>query len=175
MAILQNLNLEAVELFRGTIDFYVRMGKTPVARKWPRKIKPPYTERQREAMAVFSLAAGYTSRIREPILSLWRSSTEGSRQQWTDVIKGIFMTFWKKNNTLPLVVMNFNFNFTDTDLVIDWYVIQPSLTDPEISLTIHSDPIPISDLRNKPQPVYITLLDDFGNRHACPMIPVILP
>jgi len=54
MATVNKVTGEAVELLRGHIDFYMLRGLLPVARKWPKKIKPPYTALQAEAQAVLA-------------------------------------------------------------------------------------------------------------------------
>ncbi|GAI84782.1 unnamed protein product, partial [marine sediment metagenome] len=56
MAIVDKITGEKIERLRGKVDFYLLRGILPVARRWPKKPKPPYTALQAEAMAVFAIA-----------------------------------------------------------------------------------------------------------------------
>lgn len=173
MAILSNITGEQIEKFRGVIDFYMLRGLLPVARKWPRKPKPPYTKLQAEAQAVFALAAGYTSVIKGEVLYWWQTSSEGKRQQWTDTVKAIVMRYWKIKREIPLIVLDFEV-ISGENIKVAWKVLRTNLDYEETILDITSDILPMSVYQNATKPIFFTLCDDDNNRQVCPYIPLVL-
>jgi hypothetical protein len=163
---------DQVERFRGILDFYMYKGKIPVVRKWPNKINPPYTVLQETAMAVFSLACSLMSRITPNMLNTWRIGTEGVRNQWTDVWKGLFMKYWKLKGTLPLIALDFRIIETETKWKVEWDTLEVFL-DPDIDeiLTTYSTVLILkSDIKINSGPIYFTFIDDDGLRQIAPYI-----
>lgn len=175
MATVNKVTGEAVELLRGHIDFYMLRGLLPVARKWPKKIKPPYTALQAEAQAVFGLGASYTSIIGGEILELWQLSAEGKRQQWTDTFKYLIMSYWKEKRVIPLIVLTYEVIVEDDQVKITWQVLQTDLDRNEEISTIQTELFPVSFYEEAREQIIITLTDNENIRQVCPFIPLVLP
>ena len=166
------LTPEAIELLRGKVDFYMLRGILPVARRWPKKPKPPYTALQAEGMAVFSMAASSMQRLSPNILEVWKISGFGKRSQWPDSYKAIAMKYWKLTRTFPLIALDYNVIDTGDFIRVEWDVlklyIDPLL--PEETYKISTEVIAKSDIEKAIKPIYFTLLDDSGNRQLSPFI-----
>lgn len=172
MARVDNITGEMIELLRGKVDFYLLRGILPVARRWPKKPKPPYTVLQAEAMAVFSIAARTLKRITGIILDEWRKGSEGSRAQWTDTFKSIIMKYWKANKSIPLIALDYSIVETGIEFKVNWKVLQlyidPGIT--ERVYNIQTGLISKSDFFKIRQPIYFTLLNDDSTRAVAPYI-----
>jgi len=172
MAIVDKIRGESIERLRGIIDFYLLKGLIPVARKYPKKLKPPYTELQAEAMAVFSLANRSMRRLSDNILYEWKTSSVGKKASWTDVYRGIIMRYWKKTREMAPIALDFVLIENETEYKVKWDIMQLYL-DPEIPeeyYQVETDVINKSEVINVPKPIYYTLLDDEGNRLVAPYI-----
>ena len=172
MAIVDKIRPETIELLRGVIDFYMLRGILPVARSWPKKPKPPYTPLQAEAMAVFSLGSKQMKRLSPKILEVWRSGTEGKREQWTDVFKGLIMKYWKLKRCMAPIAIDYEIIETATNFRIKWYILQVYL-DPEIPEELYdesTEEIEKSEMALIHDPIYYTLRDNEGNRLVAPFI-----
>ena len=172
MAKVDKLRGETIERLRGLVDFYLWKGKIPVARKWPRKPKPPYTALQAEAQAVFAIAANAENKITLHMLQAWKVNTEGERQQWTDTFKGIIMHYWKVHGVIARVATDYKVTETDTEYDVEWWVFQDYVDEnrPEINYTLQSTIITKERLASAVLPVYFTLLDENGERQCAPYI-----
>jgi len=108
MAKVDRITGDNIERFRGMVDFYLWKGVIPVARRWPKKPKPPYTALQAEAMVAFSLTCKLMRRVESSILTAWQVGQEGKREQWTDTFKGLGMKYWKLNSDLAPVAIDYS-------------------------------------------------------------------
>lgn len=172
MAIVSEVTAENVERFRGKIDFYMLRGITPVARKWPKKPKPPYTALQAEAMAVFAIANKSMREIYPNMLETWQLSTVGKKPSWTDVYRSIIMKYWKKNKSIALIALDYEVIDAGEKFKISWDILKLFI-DPDIPEERYSkstDLILKSDILLAPEPIYFTLLDDAGDRLVAPYI-----
>lgn len=172
MAIVDSITGENIEKFRGVIDFYMLRGILPVARKWPVKPKPPYSALQAEAMAVFAIACECMGRISTSMLEEWRKGSEGIRNQWTDVFKGLIMHYWKLNKSIAPIALNYSINETVTEYQVVWNMLQVYIDPliPEELYDMQTTLILKEDLLKITQPVYFTLYDDEGTRLVAPFI-----
>ena len=172
MAIVNEVTPETIELLRGHIDFYMLRGILPVARRWPKKPKPPYTALQAEAMAVFSLGCKQMNRLHENILKVWQAGTEGKREQWTDVFKGLIMKYWKIKGSMAPIAINYEIIETATTFRIKWYVLQVYLdpSTPEDLYDESTEEIEKSEMALINDPIYYTLRNDEGIRLVAPFI-----
>lgn len=172
MAIVKKMTPETIERMRGKIDFYMLRGILPVARSWPKKPKPPYTDLQAEGMAVFSIGCKQMKEISEKVLKVWQSGTEGKREQWTDVFKGLIMKYWKTKRVIAPIAIDYEIIETATTFRIKWYILQvyiDPLTPPVLS-DESTDEIDKADMALVKQPVYFSLYDAGDNRLVAPMI-----
>jgi len=172
MAKVNQVTPETIERLRGHVDFYMLRGILPVARRWPKKPKPPYTALQAEAMAVFSIACANMKRISPDMLLLWQTSSEGKRSQWTDVWKGIFMKYWKLKGVLPLIALDHEVIEIGDQFKVRWDTLQVFIdpVTPEVISELETLLINKSDILLAPKPIYFTLFDDEGNRQCSPYI-----
>lgn len=172
MAKLKELNLEAIEILRGIVDIYNDKRLGPIARAWPKKIKPPYTPLQAEAQAVFSIANKSMSRLSDAILEAWRQETVGNKASWTDVYRGIIMGYWKKTREVAPIAIDYTIEKTESEYKVTWKILQLYI-DPEVPEEVYDYPtiaITIEELQNAQKPVYFTLLDDDGTRLCAPYV-----
>ncbi len=172
MAIVKEITPETIELLRGTIDFYLLRGILPVARSWPKKPKPPYTELQAEAMAVFAIANKSMHRLSPNMLETWQLSTVGVKPSWTDVYRSIIMKYWKLKRVIAPIALNYEVVDAGLEFKVVWQILQLYI-DPETPEEIYSDEsilIVKSDILLAPKPIYFTLLDDDKNRLVAPYI-----
>lgn len=172
MAIVNQVTPETIEKLRGKIDFYMLRGILPVARRWPKKPKPPYTALQAEGMAVFAIANRSLSRISEDILIKWREGAVGKRESWTDTFRRIIMSYWKDNRSIAPIAIDYELVETATDIRIIWNILEifidTDIEDREYQL----DTVLISkeDILKVQKPIYFTLLDDDRRRLVAPYI-----
>jgi len=172
MAKVDRITGENIERFRGKIDFYLWKGKIPVARRWPKKPKPPYTALQAEAMAAFSITCGLMRRLLPAALLAWQIGSEGKREQWTDSFKGLGMKYWKLNREISPVAIDYSVIDSGATFKVKWTVLQVYLDGitPEVITDLESDIITKADLEKTDTPIYFTLLDDTGTRLIAPYI-----
>ncbi|MBA7577628.1 hypothetical protein ES695_12395 [Candidatus Atribacteria bacterium 1244-E10-H5-B2] len=163
---------EKIEKLRGKVDFYLLRGITPVARRWPKKPKPPYTALQAEAMAVFAIANTCLSRISEHILIKWREGAVGKRASWTDTFRGIIMGYWKDNRSIAPIALDYNITEYDTEIRVSWDILEvfidPNIEEKQYSLETFL--IKKEDILKVKEPIYFTLLDDEKRRLVAPYI-----
>ncbi|MBA7524657.1 hypothetical protein ES705_16798 [subsurface metagenome] len=172
MAKVERITGEKIEKLRGRVDFYLLRGITPVARRWPKKPKPPYTPLQAEDMAVFAIAQKSKRRISDNILEAWRKSAVGKRPAWGDTFTRLIMEYWKKNRSIAPIALDYEIVEEEEKFIVKWEVLRISL-DPEIPeeiISIQTDLILKEDISKAPKPIYITLGDEEGKRWAAPYI-----
>ena len=172
MAIVKSISAETIEKLRGTIDFYMLRGITPVARKWPKKPKPPYTALQAEAMAVFAIANKSMRELSTNMLETWQLSTVGKKPAWTDVYRSIIMKYWKKYRKIAPIALDFEVIETETQFKVSWDILQLYIdpTTPEERHNLETNLIDKEDIILAPKPIYFTLLDDEKQRLVAPYI-----
>lgn len=172
MAIVYNVTAEMIEKLRGVIDFYMLRGILPVARSWPKKPKPPYTDLQAESMAVFAIANGLFSRLTPNMVAEWRSGTVGKRPAWTDVFRSLIMKYWKITRGIAPVATDYKIVTTGISFTVEWDILQVYIDPktPEENYKVITKIINIEDILLAPKPIYFTLLDDDGNRLVAPNI-----
>ena len=172
MAKVGNVSPEAIELLRGKVDFYMLRGILPVARRWPKKPKPPYTVLQATGMAAFSMAASSMKRLSTHIREAWQISGRGKRSQWPDSYKAIVMKYWKLTRNFPLIALDYEIVETVDTITVVWDILELSLLSgvPEQTYQLTTDIIAKSVIEKAVKPIYFTLLDDAGNRQVAPFI-----
>lgn len=172
MAIVDKIRPETIEKLRGTIDFYLLRGILPVARTWPKKLKPPYTTLQAEAMEAFAIANGSMHELTDNILEVWRSGSFGKRASWTDVYRAIVMKYWKKYRGIPVIALDYEVIDLGDSIKVTWDVLQRNLWgDPgDLYYEMYSDPISKEVIEKSHDPVYLTLYNDDGIRLVAPYI-----
>ena len=172
MAIVNQVTPETIEKLRGNIDFYMLRGILPVARKWPKKPTPPYTALQAEGMEAFKIACANMKRLTPNILQVWQAGTEGKREQWTDVFKGLIMKYWKTKRVIAPIAIDYEIIETATTFRIKWYILEVFL-DPSIPEVLSDEStldIDKVDMALVKQPIYFSLYDEEDNRLVAPMI-----
>lgn len=172
MAKISEFNPELIELFRGKLDIYMYKGKIPVVRKWPKKIKPPYTPLQAEAQAVFSLANSSMKYLDYSIILEWRKLATGKRPSWTDVYRKIIMRYWRDTKTITPIAKNVTVTKEGDNYLVKWTIIKyESYTQKEpTSEELKAVTIPKDQIEGKSTPVYVTLFNDDGYRACAPYI-----
>ena len=172
MAIVKEITPETIELLRGTIDFYMLRGILPVARSWPKKPKPPYTDLQAEAMAVFAIANLSMHRLSPNMLEAWQLTTVGIKPSWTDVYRSIIMKYWKLNRCIVSIALDYEVIETATEFRVVWDILQLYIDPgvPEETYRMETNLINKSDILLAPKPIYFTLLDDAQKRLVAPYI-----
>jgi len=172
MAIVKEITPETIERLRGVIDFYMMKGVTPVARKWPKKPKPPYTELQAEAMAVFALANKSMHFLTSNMVDQWRLGSVGVSPSWTDTYRKIIMGYWKLKKAIPAIAIDYHINETELTYQVVWDVLQlyipPDTTEERSQL--QTDIISKKELEMATLPIYFTLYDDDKKRQVAPFI-----
>lgn len=172
MAIVDKIRPETIEKLRGKIDFYLLRGILPVARRWPKKPKPPYSDLQAEAQAVFAIASSSMPRLSEHIKEAWRLNAVGKTESWTDTYRRIIMGYWKLYRVVAPIALNYQINETETDYQVIWNILQLYIV-PEIQEELYDMQSIIllkSDLKDTPRPIYFTLLLDGKIRLVAPYI-----
>jgi len=172
MAIVKQITPETIERMRGKIDYYMLRGILPVARRWPKKPKPPYTALQAEAMAVFAIANRSMHRLSDNMLKTWQSTTVGIKPSWTDVYRSLIMKYWKLNGCIAPIALNYHINETELEYQVVWNILQLYI-DPDVEEDLYdmqTDLILKSDILLAPKPIYFTLLDDDEKRLVAPNI-----
>ena len=172
MAKVGNVNPEAIELLRGKIDFYMLRGILPVARRWPKKPKPPYTVLQATGMAAFSMANTSMHRLTPNILEAWRKTSFGKKASWPDKYRAIVMKYWKLTRTFPLIALDYEAVEIGDTIKVVWDILELSLLSgvAEKTYQLTTDIIAKSVIEKAAKPIYFTLLDDSGNRLVAPFI-----
>ena len=172
MAKVNRITPETIELMRGKIDFYLLRGILPVARRWPKKPKPPYTPLQAEGMAVFSLANRSMHFLTQNMIDEWRKGSQGISPSWTDTYRKIIMSYWKLNKGIPAIATDFNINENELTYQVVWDIIQLSIP-PDTTETIYqlqTEIINKTELEMATLPIYFTLYDDDKVRQVAPFI-----
>ena len=172
MAIVNQVKPETIERLRGVIDFYMLRGILPVARSWPKKPKPPYTDLQAEAMAVFAIANKSMRELSPNMLETWQLSTIGIKPSWTDVYRAIIMKYWKLTRTIAIIALDYEVFETEDQFKVSWDLLQLYI-DPEVPeerYTLATKLINKADILTAPKPIYFTLLNDEQKRQVAPYI-----
>ena len=172
MAIVKDVTPEQIETLRGKVDFYMLRGILPVARRWPKKPSPPYTDLQATAMKVFSTAAASMKRVKPAIRQAWRVSSVGRRSQWPDSFKAIALKYWKLTRTFPLIGLDYEVIETSTTVAVKWEILEISLIS-GVEEKIYFEQthlMQISAIEKYVKPIYFTLLDNEGRRQIAPFI-----
>jgi len=144
----------------------------PVARSWPKKPKPPYTALQAEAMAVFSIANASMSRLSDHIIEAWRAGSVGVKPSWTDIYRGIIMSYWKEHRVIAPIALDYELIETAESYQVKWEILQLYI-DPEVPEEIYelqTDIISKEDILLAPKPIYYTLYSDDHERLVAPFI-----
>lgn len=172
MAKVDKVRPEIIEKLRGSIDIYEDKRTGPIARSWPKKIKPPYTPLQAEAQAVFSIANRALSEINGVILEAWRFSSVGKKASWTDTFRGIIMSYWKIYRVIAPIATNYNVIETDTQFKVEWDIRQLYIDNllPEENYKMETIIIDKEDILLAPKPIYFTLLLNGETRLVAPYI-----
>lgn len=172
MAIVDKVTPETIEKLRGHIDFYMLRGILPVARRWPKKLKPPYTDLQSEAMAVFGIANWSMHRLDPNMLHKWQETTVGVRPSWTDVYRALIMKYWKEYRSIPPIAINYHVNETELTYQVIWNILQLYI-DPDIEEELYDMQTILfskEDILKMHKPIYLTLFNDDGIRLVAPNI-----
>lgn len=172
MAKVDKLRPETITRLKGLVDFYTLRGKITVARKWPRKPRPPYTSLQAEAMLVFAMSKKYISKISLHMVDAWKRWNAGKREQWPDEFTGIIMRYWKETRVFCPVALDYEITEDVTTWKCKWTVFEAFLDqskDPEIHF-FETDIIQKSDFSLYEGQLFFTLYDSEGFRLAAPYI-----
>lgn len=172
MAIVNKVTPETIERLRGKIDFYLLRGILPVARRWPKKPKPPYTALQAEAMAVFGIANRSMSRISKNILEVWRIGSVGKKASWTDTFRAIIMSYWKLYRVIAPIVLDYKIIETETKFKVQWDILQVFIYPgkQEEIYKLETLLIEKEDILKAHKPIYFTLYLDSKTRVVVPYI-----
>lgn len=172
MAIVKEITPETIERMRGVIDYYMLRGILPVARAWPKKPKPPYTDLQAEAMAVFAIANQSMHRLSPNMLETWQLSTVGIKPSWTDVYRSIIMKYWKLTRGIAIIALDYEVIEEAMKFKVVWDLLQLYIDPdvPEELYTYETTLILKEDILMAPKPIYFTLLDDDKQRQVAPYI-----
>jgi len=172
MAKVDKITGEKIEKLRGRVDFYLLRGITPVARRWPKKPKPPYTPLQAEAMAVFKIAQKTKKRISDNMLKAWRKSSVGKRPVWGDTFTRLIMECWKKNRCIAPIALDYSIKETELEFWVEWTGLRIYLdkTIPEVIRSETTLLIVKEEILKMHEPIYFTFIDAFGDRLVAPYI-----
>ena len=172
MAKLSEINPAAVEAFRGIVDFYKYKCILPVARKYPKKLTPPYTTLQAQSQLVFGRARHDLGKLSYHMTKEWQSGFSGKRAAWSDAFVSVVMHYWKMTRTYPLIATDFAFITTDEDIQVKWYIYEKGL-EPDAEETyywLQTSLISKSDFATIKKPIFFTLYNDAMIREAAPII-----
>jgi hypothetical protein len=172
MAKVDRITGEKIEKLRGRVDFYMLRGITPVARRWPKKPKPPYTPLQAEAMAVFRIAQSSKKRISAKMLEAWRRISVGKRPAWGDTFTRLIMEYWKKYECICPIAIDYKIVETEFKFSVEWTGLRLYL-EKEIPEVIRKETtvlIAKADILKMKEPVYFTFYDEEGTRLVAPYI-----
>jgi len=172
MAKVDQITGDTIERFRGKIDFYLWKGSIPVARRWPKKPKPPYTALQAEGMAAFSMICAQMRRLLPAVKVAWQVGSEGKREQWTDTFKGLGMKYWKTYREIAPIAIDYTILDDPTTFKVEWTILQvylDGITPEEITYKITGD-VSKAALSKTDVPMYFTLVNDAGRRLIAPYI-----
>ena len=172
MAIVDKLRPETIAKLRGLVDFYVLEGKITVARKWPRKPKPPYTALQAQSMKVFALIKSDTKRLSLHIINAWKQWNSGKREQWPDEVTAICMRYWKITHVFPAIALDYEVIETTDTWRCKWTILQDYLDPftPDVISILQTDIVQKADISKYPTPFFFSLYDDSGFRLVAPFI-----
>lgn len=172
MAIVEKPTDEMRVKLHRKIDYYKLRGLIWVMRKYPKKLKPPYTALQAEAQAVFAIANKCLSRISEHILEDWRVGSVGKTACWTDTFRGIIMSYWKLYRVIAPIAIDYNIIETDTQFKVEWDILQVYIGDeiPEEFYKMETILIDKEDILLAPKPIYFTLYLNSKIRLVAPYI-----
>jgi hypothetical protein len=172
MAKVGEITPETIELMRGKIDFYMLRGILPVARSWPKKPKPPYTDLQAENMEAFSIANKSMRELRPKILEEWRVLAVGKKASWTDTYRKIVMNYWKKYRSIPAMAVDYEIIETADTVKVVWDILQISLKNepPPNEYKVTSNVVDKSEIGKGKEPIYFTLYDEEKVRVVAPWI-----
>lgn len=172
MAIVEKPTDEMRVKLHRRVDYYKLRGLIWVMRKYPKKIKPPYTDLQAEAMAVFGIANTSMSRISEHILEAWRIGSVGKTASWTDTFRGIIMGYWKLYRVIAPIAIDYKVIETDTQFKVQWDILQVYLVPeiPEELYTLETLIINKEDILKAPKPIYFTIYLNGTTRFVAPYI-----
>lgn len=172
MAIVDKITGGTIERLRGKVDFYMLRGITPVARRWPKKPKPPYTALQAEAMAVFKIAQQSKKRLSSKMLEAWRKNAVGKREAWYDTFTKIIMSYWYKNRSIAPIALDYSIEENETEFWMELNILQLFI-DPKVEEEIYEmETLKIAkeDVEKYPKPIYFTLFDEETTRLVAPHI-----
>lgn len=172
MAIVDKITGEKIEKLRGTIDFYLLRGITPVARAWPKKPTPPYTPLQAEAMAVFRIAQSSKKRLSADMLEAWRKISVGKRPAWGDTFTRLIMEYWRKYECICPIAIDYKIVETELKFSVEWTGLRLYLEEgiPEVIRKETTELITKADIEKIHTPIYFTFYDEVGNRLVAPYI-----
>ncbi|GAI32422.1 unnamed protein product, partial [marine sediment metagenome] len=172
MAIVDKITGETIEKLRGKVDFYLLRGILPVARRWPKKPKPPYTALQAEAMAVFAIANDSFHYLTDNMIQAWRTGSVGKSAAWTDVFRSIIMKYWKKYRVIAPIAIDYQVIEEDTKFKVKWNILQRfiALDIPWEYTELETTLINKEDILSAPKPIYFTLYLNSEIRVAAPYI-----
>jgi len=159
MAIVEKPTDEMRVKLHRKIDYYKLRGLIWVMRKYPKKLKPPYTALQAEAQAVFAIASKCLRRISEHILEDWRVGSVGKKASWTDTFRGIIMKYWKKYRVIAPIAIDYKIIEKDTQFKVEWDILQVYIGDeiPEEFYKMETILIDKDDILKMHKPIYFTL------------------
>ena len=172
MAKLSEINPAGVEALRGIVDFYKYKCILPVARSWPRKIKPPYTILQAQAQIVFGRARQDLGKLTYHMTKEWQNSFNGKRAAWTDAFVSVVMHYWKMTRNYPLIATDFAYITTDTDIQVKWYIYEKGI-EPDAEENyywLQTSLISKTAFETIQKPIFYTLYDDAMIREGAPII-----
>jgi len=172
MAKVDRITGEKIEMLRGKVDFYLLRGITPVARKWPKKPKPPYTPLQAEAMAVFKIAQSSKKRIYDNMLEAWRKGSVGKSAAWGDTFTRLIMEYWKKYRCIAPIALDYKVIEEELEFLIEWTGLRLYLdkTKPEVIREETTALISKEEILKMHEPIYFTFTDEEGTRLVAPYI-----
>jgi hypothetical protein len=172
MAKVDKITGETIERLRGKVDFYLLRGITPVARRWPKKPKPPYTALQAEAMAVFKIAQSSKKRISNKMLEAWRKNATGKREAWYDTFTKIIMGYWYKNRSIAPIALDYSIKENEIEFWMELSILQLFIdqTTQEEIYEMETLKIVKKDVEKYPKPIYFTLYDEETTRLVAPYI-----
>lgn len=163
---------EAIELFRGKIDFYKYRCSIWYARKWPKYEGSPTSPLFLEFRQVFVCSRHMLSRLNDKVVDAWKKNGFGIRPNWIDQFSLIFLRYYKYYRSLPPVVV-------DYDVVVqgDYFKIKLKVYK-EYNLNslggkieeIATENMKISERVNSKNQITYSMFTDEGIRCPCPWI-----
>lgn len=172
MAKVDKISPETIERLRGKVDFYLFRGITHVARRWPKKPKPPYTALQAEGMAVFAIGQSSKKRISDNMREEWRKGAVGKREAWGDTFIRMIMKFWKKHRCIAPIALDYSIEETESEFRVKWTLLRLYIdkTIPEVIGEIETLLIKKEDILKMHKPIYVTISDEENTKFVAPYI-----